>query len=44
LFETIEGGATVGAFLEWFPGVGRDQLIPFWNTPFAVSKRPPDFR
>lgn len=23
LFENIEGGATVGEFLEWFPGVQR---------------------
>jgi uncharacterized protein (DUF433 family) len=26
LFETIEGGATLEEFLEWFPGVGRDQV------------------
>jgi uncharacterized protein (DUF433 family) len=25
LFENLEGGATIDAFLEWFPGVGRDQ-------------------
>lgn len=26
LFENIEGGATVGEFLQWFPGVERAQV------------------
>ena len=26
LFENLEGGATVGQFLEWFPGVTRGQV------------------
>jgi uncharacterized protein (DUF433 family) len=26
LFENIEGGATVSEFLEWFPGVTREQV------------------
>ncbi len=26
LFENLEGGATVDQFLEWFPGVTRDQV------------------
>ena len=26
LFENLEGGATVSEFLEWFPGVTREQL------------------
>lgn len=26
LFENLEGGATVEEFLEWFPGVTRDQV------------------
>lgn len=26
LFENIEGGATVDEFLEWFPGVSRQQV------------------
>lgn len=26
LFENLEGGATVVEFLEWFPGVGRNQV------------------
>ena len=26
LFENLEGGATVDEFLEWFPGVTREQV------------------
>ena len=26
LFENIEGGATVDEFLDWFPGVKREQV------------------
>ena len=26
LFENLEDGATVDDFLEWFPGVGREQV------------------
>jgi uncharacterized protein (DUF433 family) len=26
LFANIEGGATVDEFIEWFPGVSRDQV------------------
>lgn len=26
LFENLEGGARVGDFLEWFPGVTREQV------------------
>ena len=26
LFENLEGGATVNQFLEWFPGVAREQI------------------
>jgi uncharacterized protein (DUF433 family) len=26
LFENLEGGARVDDFLEWFPGVTRDQV------------------
>ena len=26
LFENLEGGASVNDFLEWFPGVGREQV------------------
>jgi uncharacterized protein (DUF433 family) len=26
LFENIEGGATVDEFLDWFPGVTREQV------------------
>ena len=27
LFENLEGGATVEQFLEWFPGVTREQVL-----------------
>ena len=27
LFENLEGGACVGEFLEWFPGVAREQVL-----------------
>ena len=27
LFENLEGGATVDQFLEWFPGVTRQQAL-----------------
>jgi uncharacterized protein (DUF433 family) len=26
LFENLESGATVSDFLDWFPGVGREQV------------------
>ena len=26
LFENLEGGANLGEFLDWFPGVTRDQV------------------
>ena len=39
LFENLEGGARVDDFLEWFPGVTRDQveavlvlIIPWTST------------
>jgi len=27
LFENLEAGATVDDFLQWFPGVTRDQVL-----------------
>jgi uncharacterized protein (DUF433 family) len=27
LFENLEGGARLEEFLEWFPGVGREQAL-----------------
>ena len=26
LFENLEGGATVDQFVQWFPGVAREQI------------------
>jgi uncharacterized protein (DUF433 family) len=40
LFENLEGGATVDQFLEWFPGVTREQalaVLKFAETSLAVS-------
>ena len=31
LFENLEEGATVDQFLEWFPGVGREQVLAVLN-------------
>jgi len=27
LFENLEDGSTVDDFIEWFPGVGREQVV-----------------
>ena len=27
LFENLESGATVDQFLDWFPGVSREQVL-----------------
>lgn len=27
LFENLESGSTVGQFLEWFPGVSKEQVL-----------------
>ena len=27
LFENLEGGASVDDFIEWFPGVTREQVL-----------------
>lgn len=27
LFENLEDGATIGDFLEWFPGVDHEQVV-----------------
>jgi uncharacterized protein (DUF433 family) len=40
LFENLEGGATVDQFLEWFPGVTREQalaVLKFAESSLAVS-------
>ena len=39
LFENLEGGATVDQFLEWFPGVTREQaltVLKFAESSLAV--------
>jgi len=40
LFENLESGATVDQFLEWFPGVSREQVVAvleFAEKSLAVS-------
>ena len=40
LFENLEGGATVNQFLEWFPGVTREQaltVLKFAESSMAVQ-------
>jgi uncharacterized protein (DUF433 family) len=40
LFENLEGGASVAEFLEWFPGVTREQvdaLLEHTSRSLAVS-------
>lgn len=40
LFENLEGGATVDQFLEWFPGVTREQtltVLKFAESTLAVA-------
>ncbi len=40
LFENLEGGATVDQFLEWFPGVTRNQVLSvlkFAESSLAVA-------
>ena len=40
LFENFEGGATVDQFLEWFPGVTREQaltVLKFAESSLAVQ-------
>ncbi len=39
LFENLEDGATVGEFLEWFPGVKREQVDAVLE--FAASSLEP---
>jgi uncharacterized protein (DUF433 family) len=29
LFENLKSGATIDEFLEWFPGVTREQVVTF---------------
>lgn len=40
LFENLESGATVDQFLEWFPGVSKEQVravLEFAEKSLAVS-------
>lgn len=35
LFENLRDGATITEFLDWFPGVTREQVEEVLNTPRA---------
>ena len=40
LFENLEGGATLDQFLDWFPGVTREQVLAvlkFAESSLAVA-------
>jgi uncharacterized protein (DUF433 family) len=39
LFENLRDGATVDEFLEWFPGVSRDQLDAVLDYEASSLKR-----
>lgn len=39
LFENLEGGASVAEFLEWFPGVTREQVDTVWRVPGGLASR-----
>jgi uncharacterized protein (DUF433 family) len=42
LFENLEDGATVGQFIEWFPGVTKQQVesvLEFANQSLAVAEQ-----
>jgi uncharacterized protein (DUF433 family) len=42
LFENLEDGATVSQFLEWFPGVTREQVetvLEFASQSLAVAEQ-----
>ena len=42
LFSNLEGGATVDEFLEWFPGVSREQVnMVLEHTPHSLGEQVP---
>ena len=36
LFENLRDGATIEQFLDWFPGVGRDQVEAVLNHEYEA--------
>ena len=40
LFENIEGGATVDQFVQWFPGVAREQIDAVLDIRVSLVVRP----
>ena len=42
LFENLEGGARIDEFLEWFPGVSREQVnMVLEHTPHSLGEQVP---
>ena len=41
LFANLEGGATVEEFLEWFPGISREQVNGVLQHATHSATRPP---
>ena len=39
LFENLQGGATIDEFLEWFPGVGREQVVALLEHEATLAKQ-----
>ena len=42
LFENLEGGADVSDFLEWFPGVAREQVQAVFD--YAIQSLQPYYQ
>ncbi|BBO36312.1 DUF433 domain-containing protein [Lacipirellula parvula] len=39
LFENLQGGATIDEFLEWFPGVSRQQVVSLLDHETVAAKQ-----
>lgn len=39
LFENLQGGATIDEFLEWFPGVEREQVVALLEHEASLAKQ-----
>ena len=39
LFENLQSGATIDEFLEWFPGVEREQVVALLEHEATIAKQ-----
>jgi len=39
LFENLQSGATIDEFLEWFPGVEREQVVALLEHEAIIAKQ-----